>query len=50
MEMDTRQRLLEVYEPDVERLSDLLGRRPPWSAFEREGRLTSSSEDSSTPS
>lgn len=35
MEMDIRRRLLAVYEPDVERLSDLLGRLPPWPAFER---------------
>jgi hypothetical protein len=50
MEMDIRQRLLEVYELDVNRLSELLGRRPPWPAFERNAGLKSSNEDSSSAS
>lgn len=44
MERDIRKRLLEVYERDVDRLSDLLGRRPPWPAFEKSAGLKSSSE------
>jgi hypothetical protein len=35
MDTEVRLRLLEVYEPDVQRLAQVLGRRPPWPAFER---------------
>jgi hypothetical protein len=50
MEIDIRGRLLEMYQPDVDRLSELLGRRPPWPAFEESAGLKSSSEGFSAQS
>jgi hypothetical protein len=41
LEPDLRQRLVELYRPDVDRLCDVLGRRPPWPAFEETGRSSS---------
>jgi hypothetical protein len=35
MDDHVRQTLLEVYESDVGRLTEMLGRRPPWPMFER---------------
>jgi hypothetical protein len=46
MERDVRLRLLDIYQPDVDRLSEILGRRPPWPAFEREPPTSSSDRSS----
>jgi hypothetical protein len=35
MENDVRRRLLEIYQSDVQRLTDLVGRDPPWTDFGR---------------
>lgn len=48
METDLRLSLLEVYESDVRRLTEVLGRSPPWPAFDH-GLPTSSRDGSSVP-
>jgi hypothetical protein len=49
IEPDVRQRLLEVFQSDVEQISAILGRRPPWPAFARRTALKSSRERFSKP-